>query len=303
MIRFDNRVAIVTGAGAGLGREYALLLAARGAKVVVNDIGSAMDGRDSGSTLAAAAVVEEIRAAGGLAIASNDSVADPASAQRIVDAALKEWGRVDILINNAGILRVGPLQAMALEDMHAMIAVHLMGTLYCTRAVLPLMIAQSYGRIVLTSSGVGLRGLADHCIYGATKSAMLGLMDSIKLDCKDNGVIINTVAPSAETRMSKETIRKELARHMSPRVVAPMVAWLCSENCTQSGMLLSAGGGYFYKVAFYKGPGVQFDPAQPLTLEMIDENWPRIIDMSRVEPFLGTLAGLEPNLRKLGHVA
>ncbi len=302
MIRYDDRVTIVTGAGTGLGREYALLLGSRGAKVVVNDTGGAMNGRDGGSSSAAIAVVEEIRAAGGEAIASSDSVAEPASAQRIINVALNAWGRVDILINNAGILRTGPLQEMSLADIEAMVAVHFMGTLYCTRAALPLMIAQGYGRIVLTCSGVGLRGLADHSIYGATKSGMLGLMDSIKLDCKDNGVVINTVAPSAETRMSKDTIREELARHMSPRVVAPMVAWLASENCKQSGTLLSAGGGYFYKVAFYKGRGVQFDPAQPLTLEMIDENWPGICDMSQVEPFMGTLAGLEPNLRKLGHL-
>lgn len=302
MIRFDQRVAIVTGAGAGLGREYALLLASRGARVVVNDTGRAMDGVDGGSAQVASGVVDEIRAAGGEAIASTDSVAEPAGVQRMVDSALQQWGRIDILINNAGILRTGPLHAMSLADIEAMVAVHLMGTLYCTRAVLPAMLEKGYGRIVLTSSGVGLRGLADHSIYGACKSAMLGLMDSIKLDYKDRGIAINTVAPSASTRMSKETIPEPLARNMSPSVVAPMVAWLASENCTQSGAVLSAGGGYFYKVAFFKGPGVQFDPQEPITLEMIDQSWPRIADVSKVEPFLGTLAGLEPNLRKLGRL-
>ena len=125
---------------------------------------------------------------------------------------------------------------------------------------------------------------------------------SIKLDYQDRGIAINTVAPSASTRMSKETIPEPLARNMSPSVVAPMVAWLASENCTQSGAVLSAGGGYFYKVAFFKGPGVQFDPQEPITLEMIDQSWPRIADVSKVEPFMGTLAGLEPNLRKLGRL-
>lgn len=302
MIRFDQRVAIITGAGVGLGREYALLLASRGAKVLVNDIGTAVDGADQGSAQPATAVVAEIRAAGGQAIANSDSVAELGGVQSMVDAALKQWGRIDILINNAGILRTGPLHTMSLEAIEAMIAVHLMATLYCTRAVLPCMIERGYGRIVLSSSGVGLRGLADHSVYGAAKSGMLGLMDCVKLDCKDQGVLINTVAPSADTRMSKGTIPEELARHMSPRLVAPMVAWLASENCTHSGALVSAGGGYFYKVAFFKGPGAQFDPQQPLTPEMIGENWPRIADMSQVEPFLGTLAGLEPNLRKLGRL-
>ena len=301
MIRFDNRVAIVTGAGTGLGREYALLLAARGAKVVVNDIGGAVDGQ-GGSARPAAAVVAEIKAAGGEAIANHDSVADPAGAQRIVDAALKTWGRLDILINNAGILREATLQGTSLDAIEKVIGVHLMGTIYCTRAALPAMVEQGYGRIVLTSSASGLLGRADQGVYAAAKSGMLGLMNCVKLDCKDSGVLINTVAPSADTRMSKGLIKDELARNMAPHVVAPMVAWFASESCTQSGEVVNACGGYFFKIAFYQSPGAQFDPQQPITLEMVDEAWPRISDMTRLEPYRGTLASLEPSLRKLGRI-
>jgi len=301
MIRFDHRVAIVTGSGTGLGREYALLLAARGARVVVNDVGGAVDGQ-GGSARPAAAVVDEIRAAGGSAIANHDSVADPAGAQRMVDAALAEWGRLDILVNNAGILREAPLERMALDAIEAVIGVHLMGTIHCTRAALKPMLEAGYGRIVLTSSGSGLLGLAGQSIYGAAKSAMVGLMNCMRFDLQDSGVLVNTVAPSANTRMSQGLVREELARHMAPHLVAPLVAWFASEQCRQSGDTVNAFGGCFFKVALYKSLGAQFDPQQPVTLEMIDEAWPRIADMSQPEPYRGTFASLEPGLRQLGRL-
>jgi NAD(P)-dependent dehydrogenase (short-subunit alcohol dehydrogenase family) len=301
MIRFDQRVAVVTGAGTGLGREYALLLGSRGARVVVNDTGGALDGA-GGSLGPAAAVAQEIRAAGGQAIANSDSVADAQGAQRIVDAALEEWGRIDILINNAGILREAPLERMAMDAIEAVIGVHLMGTLHCTRAALRPMIDSGYGRVVLTSSGSGLLGAAGQSVYGAAKSAMLGLMNCIRLDCKDTGVLINTVAPSAATRMSLGLVREELARHMAPHLVAPMVAWFASEQCRESGDTINAFGGCFFKVAMFKAAGAQFDPQEPVTLEMIDEAWPRISDMTRPEPYRGTVASLEPGLRRLGRL-
>ncbi|MEO8296247.1 MAG: SDR family NAD(P)-dependent oxidoreductase [Burkholderiales bacterium] len=303
MIRFDNRVAIVTGAGTGLGRAYALLLAARGARVVVNDIGGSVDGQGDGSATPAQAVVDEIKAAGGQALANFDSVADPAGAQRMVQSALDTWGRLDILINNAGILREGPLQGMSLDALEKVIGVHLMGTLYCTRAALVPMLKQRYGRIVLTSSASGLMGHADQSVYGAAKSAMLGLMNCVKLDCADTGVLINTVAPSADTRMSKGLIKHELARNMSPHLVAPMMAWFASEQCQETGQTVNACGGYFFKVALYKAAGAQFDPLEPITPEMIDAAWSdRIADLSAPEPYRGTLASLEPNLRRLGRL-
>jgi len=301
MIEFDQRVAIVTGAGTGLGREYALLLASRGARVVVNDIGGAVDGAGA-SARPAASVVEEIRAAGGQAIANHDSVSDPASAQRIVDAALNTWGRLDILVNNAGILREAPLEKMALDAIEAVIGVHLMGTIHCTRAALVPMRERGYGRIVFTSSGSGLLGLASQSVYGAAKAAMVGLMNCVTLDCKDTGVLINTVAPSANTRMSQGLVKEELARNMPPHLVAPIVAWLSSEQCRETGQTINAFGGCFFKVALYKSMGAQFDPMEPITIEMVEKAWGDILDMSAPEPYRGTFASLEPGLRKLGRI-
>jgi NAD(P)-dependent dehydrogenase (short-subunit alcohol dehydrogenase family) len=302
MTRFDGRVAIVTGAGTGLGREYALLLASHGAKVVVNDLGGNVAGDAGVSSNAADAVVKEISARGGIAVASYDSVADPAEAQRMVDSALSIWGRLDILVNNAGILREGHLEDMTLNAMEQVIAVHLMGTLYCTRAALVPMLANNYGRIVLTSSASGLMGHVNQAVYGAAKSAMLGLMNCAGLSCAGKDVKINTVVPSADTRMSRGLIKEELARNMAPHLVAPLVGWFASESCARSGEVVNACGGYFFKIAFYKSPGVQFDPHEPITLEMIDAAYERIADMSRLEPYRGTLASLEPSLRQIGRL-
>ncbi len=301
-VRFDGRVAIVTGAGTGLGREYALMLAARGAKVVINDTGRSMDGVHGEAGAAAGAVVEAILAAGGQAIACEESVADPAGVQRMIDLALTRWNRLDILVNNAGILRTAPLADMALADVEAMIAVHLMGTLYCTRAALPAMRKQGYGRIVLTTSGVGMRGLPQFSIYAAAKSAMIGLMESVRLETEGQGVTINAIAPSAITRMSSHVIPPDIAVHMKSSLVAPMVAWLASERCTDSGAIINAGGGNFRRLAIYQGRGVQFDPVEPVSPEMIATNWAAIADMSDARPFAGTLPGLAPNLRKLGRL-
>ncbi len=302
MIRFDNRVALVTGAGTGLGREYALLLAQRGARVVVNDLGSSVGGDSPSSSQAAEAVVQEIRAQGGTAVANFDSVADADGAQRMVDAALNEWGRLDVLVNNAGILRESLLQDMPLDALRKVIDVHLMGTLYCTRAALVPMLAQSYGRIVLTSSASGLMGHVNQAVYGAAKSAMVGLMNCVKLSCTDKDVLINTVAPSADTRMSKGLIREDLARNMSPQLVAPMVGWFASEDCKMTGEVVNACGGYFFKIGYYKSQGVQFDPAEPIDLDMVGDAYPRIADMSQLEPYRGTLASLEPSLRHIGRL-
>lgn len=302
MIRFDGRVAIVTGAGAGIGREYALLLAARGAKVVVNDLGAAPDGSGSNSTLPAEAVASEIREAGGEAIANTDSVADLQGAHSIVSTAVQTWGRLDILINNAGILREGRFDEMDDQAIHALMGVHLLGPIYCVRAALPVMLKQQYGRIVLTSSGSGMLGRAGHSIYGTTKTAMLGLMNCLNLDYKSTGVLVNTIVPSAETRISKGLVQPEVARHMSPRLIAPMLAYLASEHCTQTGEVINAFGGYFFKASLLQSPGVQFDPQSEITPEMIEQAWPRIVDMSEPMPYRGTIASLEPNLRKLGRL-
>jgi NAD(P)-dependent dehydrogenase (short-subunit alcohol dehydrogenase family) len=301
VIRFDGEVAIVTGAGTGLGRAYSLLLASRGARVVVNDIGGAVDGRGASST-PADRVVAEIGTTGGEATASYDSVATGEGAARLVQCAVDRYGRVDILINNAGILRESPLGAMSLGDLEAVIQVHLLGSLYCTRAALPLMLAQNYGRIVLTSSATGLVGHADQSVYGAAKAAMIGIMNCVKLDCRAANVGINTVVPSATTRMSKGLVAEDLAQYMAPEHVAALVAYFASRPCTRSGDIVHAIGGHFARIALFRAAGVQFDPVEPITIEMIEGAYERIADLSGAQPYRGTLASLEPNLRAMGRL-
>jgi len=200
-LRFDRRVAIVTGAGGGLGRCHALALAARGAKVVVNDLGGATDGT-GGSRRAAEQVADEIRAAGGEAIADGASVTDPAAVGRMVEAAMATWGRVDILVNNAGILRDKSFAKMELDDFRAVLDVHVMGAVNCTRAAWEIMRAQSYGRVVMTTSGSGLFGNFGQANYGAAKMALVGLMQTLGLEGAKHNIKVNCLAPAAITRMT-----------------------------------------------------------------------------------------------------
>ena len=201
-IRFDGRVAIVTGAGGGLGRLHALALAARGASVVVNDLGGTLDG-SGGTPTAANAVADEIRAAGGKAIANGASVTDLAAVQAMVAAAMTEWGRVDILVNNAGILRDKSFAKMEIDDFRAVMDVHLMGAVHCTKAVWETMRAQNYGRIVMTTSSSGLFGNFGQSNYGAAKMALVGLMQTLSIEGAKNDIRVNCLAPTAATRMTE----------------------------------------------------------------------------------------------------
>ena len=220
-IRFDGKVAIVTGAGGGLGREHALELARRGAKVVVNDLGGAVDGT-GGSSAAAAKVVDEIEALGGDAIANGGSVSDPAGAQSMVDDAVKAYGTADILINNAGILRDKSFKKMTHDDFEAVVKVHLIGSMYCTKAVWPVMEAKGYGRIVMTTSSSGLYGNFGQSNYGAAKLGLVGLMNTLKLEGGRKGVRVNTIAPVAATRMTADIgIPEEVMQKLKPELVTP----------------------------------------------------------------------------------
>jgi len=299
MVRFDGQVALVTGSGVGLGRAYALLLASRGAKVVVNDPGRTADGRGA-NPAAADAVVAEIRAAGGEAVANYDSIAEASGAENAIRAATAAYGRLDILVNNAGILRDAPLATSTLDDLQQVIAVNFLGSLYCTRAALPVMLTQDYGRIVLTTSGSGLFGFATQATYGAAKAAMVGLMNSVALECAGTGITINTVMPSAATRLSLGLVSEDLARMMSPETVAPLVGWLASRDCTASGDCIGAFGGHFAKLRLFKAEGQQFDPHQPITPEMVGARYDAITDMKDAAPFLGTRVTLRKLLEKEG---
>lgn len=240
-LRFDDRVAVITGAGRGLGRAYALLLAARGASVVVNDPGSSLkgDGTDAGP---AEQLVQEIRAAGGDAIANIDSVATPEGAKAIVDAAINHYGHIDILIHNAGIVRAASLKEMTLEDFDSVLDVHLRGAFYVVRAAFPLMCEAGYGRIVLTSSIGGLYGNHYQANYAAAKAGIIGLSSVAALEGEAEGVKCNVIVPGAVTRMA-EGIDTSAYPPMGPELVAPVVAWLAHEDCSINGeMLVSIAG-------------------------------------------------------------
>jgi NAD(P)-dependent dehydrogenase (short-subunit alcohol dehydrogenase family) len=242
-IRFDDRVAIVTGAGNGLGRCYALDLAARGAKVVVNDLGGARDGT-GGSVTAAQAVVDEILAAGGEALANGASVTDADAIFAMVEDVKAKWGRIDILVNNAGILRDRTFTKMTLDDFKAVLDVHLMGSVNCTKAVWDLMRDQAYGRILMTTSSTGLYGNFGQANYGAAKLALVGLMKTLALEGAKYNVRVNTIAPLAATRMTEDLMPAALLAKMGPETVAPAALYLVSEEAP-SNMILNAGGGGF----------------------------------------------------------
>jgi NAD(P)-dependent dehydrogenase (short-subunit alcohol dehydrogenase family) len=278
-IRFDDRVAIVTGAGSGLGRSHALLLAARGAHVVVNDVGGALDG-SGGSNSAADRVVAEILAAGGSAAASYESVADPEAARRIAASAVDRFGRLDIVINNAGILRDRTFAKMDLADFRAVIDVHLMGAVYCTQAAWAHMRERNYGRIVLTSSGAGLFGNFGQSNYGAAKMALVGLMNVLKLEGARNGILVNAVSPIAATRMTEASTPKNLLAHLKPEYVSAAVAYLASEACRVTGHILSAGAGYFSRTQVLEGIGVQVDPEVAGDPDTVAANFAKISDLS-----------------------
>ena len=242
-IRFDGKVAIVTGAGGGLGREHALALAARGAKVVVNDLGVARDGEGS-SASPAQSVVAEIIAAGGEAIANGASVTDPAAVQAMVDEAVAKWGSVDILVNNAGVLRDKSFAKMTLEDFRFVVDVHLMGAVNCTKAVWDGMRERNYGRIVMTTSSSGLYGNFGQSNYGAAKMALVGLMQTLSIEGAKNNIKVNCLAPTAHTRMTEDLGAALPLEALGPELVTPGLLYLVSEDAP-SRVILAAGAGGF----------------------------------------------------------
>src|SRR6187397_727084 len=242
-IRFDGRVAIVTGAGGGLGRLHALALAARGAAVVVNDLGGTLDG-NGGTPTAANAVADEIRAAGGKAIANGASVTDFRAVQAMVDAALAEWGRVDILVNNAGILRDKSFAKMELDDFKLVVDVHLMGAVNCTKAVWETMRAQNYGRIVMTTSSSGLFGNFGQANYGAAKMALVGLMQTLSIEGAKNNIRVNYLAPTAATRMTENLMPEAVLKQLEPSAVTPGLLALVSEDAPTRAILCAGAGSF-----------------------------------------------------------
>ncbi|WP_419254818.1 SDR family NAD(P)-dependent oxidoreductase [Caulobacter sp. ErkDOM-YI] len=272
-IRFDGKVAIVTGAGGGLGRQHALELARRGAKVVVNDLGGSVDG-SGGSSAAAMAVVDEIKALGGEAIAHGASVTDDAGVADMVKTTMETWGRIDILIANAGILRDKTLTKMELADFELVMQVHVWGTFKPIKAVWDIMKAQSYGRIVVTTSSSGMYGNFGQSNYGAAKMAVLGLMNTLKLEGQKNNIHINAISPVAATRMTEGLMPPEVLAKLAPEAVTPGVMYLVSDEAP-TGAILTAGAGAFALTRLYETEGVYLSDGE-LSAEGIRDHWSQI---------------------------
>ena len=278
-ITFKARVAIVTGAGGGLGRCHALDLAKRGAKVVVNDLGGNVDGSDDGSLSAAQQVVEEIKAGGGEAMANGASVTDRDQVDAMVKEVMDTYGRIDILVNNAGILRDKSFTKVEEEDFRMVLEVHLMGSVNCTKAVWEIMREQNYGRIVMTSSSSGLYGNFGQTNYGSAKMGVVGLMNTLKLEGAKYNIKCNTLAPLAGTRMTEDLMPGDVLDQIKPDYVTTAVTYMVSEDAP-TGVIIAAGAGVFSRVMVHETTGIYLGTGEDMTAENIEANWDQISDMT-----------------------
>jgi NAD(P)-dependent dehydrogenase (short-subunit alcohol dehydrogenase family) len=280
-IRFDGQVAIVTGAGNGLGRAHALALASRGAKVVVNDLGGAADGTGA-SSAAARDVVAAIEAAGGEAIANGANVAKYDEVQAMAAQAMAQWGRIDVLVNNAGILRDKSFSKMDLADFELVCDVHLMGAVNCTKAVWDIMREQQYGRIVMTTSSSGMYGNFGQSNYGAAKMGVLGLMNTLVLEGEKANIRVNTLAPGAATRMTEDLLQEEVKQLLKVEPVAEAMIALCHADAPNH-CILNAQAGSYSVTRLVESAGMWL-PRDEQTAEQIVANWDRIADHAGEQP-------------------
>jgi 3-hydroxyacyl-CoA dehydrogenase/3a,7a,12a-trihydroxy-5b-cholest-24-enoyl-CoA hydratase len=285
-LRFDGKVAIITGAGGGLGRSHALLLASRGAKVVVNDLGSSITGTGA-STRAADAVVEEIQKMGGTAVANYDSVED---GEKIVQTAINNFGRVDIVVNNAGILRDVSFLKMKDIDWDLVYKVHVRGAYKVTKAAWNYMREQNYGRIIMTSSMAGLYGNVGQTNYAMAKMGLVGFAKSLALEGKSRNILVNTIAPIAGSRLTATVMPEELIKALKPEFVSPLVAYLCHESCTETGQIFEVGAGWVAKLRWQRTEGAFFPIDRELTPEDIRDSWDVITDFTHNPSYPTTMA-------------
>ena len=283
-IRFDGKVAIITGAGGGIGRCHALELAKRGARVVVNDLGGNVDGT-GGSSAAAEKVVAEIKAAGGQAIANGASVTDLKGVDHLVQQTMDAYGRIDMLVNNAGILRDKSFSKLSMEDFRLVVDVHLMGAAYVTKAVWPVMIEQNYGRIVMVTSASGLFGNFGQTNYGAAKTGQVGLMTVLKQEGRKYNIRVNTLAPIAATRMTEAIMPPKALEALKPELVTPAVLFMLSEDAP-NGVIMTAGAGFYASVKIIESEGMVIPGA--VTVDDIAANWDKINDFSKHVSYEGT---------------
>ncbi|MCL4241805.1 MAG: SDR family oxidoreductase [Dehalococcoidia bacterium] len=286
-ISFEGQVALVTGAGAGLGRAYALDLAKRGAKVVVNDLGGDPHGQGADAA-PARKVCDEIKAAGGEATPNFDSVSSYDGGFNMVKTAIDTYGRLDVVICNAGILRDIAFHNMSEADWDAVFAVHIKGSFTVLRAAWPVFRQQSYGRVVLTTSSSGIYGQFGQANYGSAKTAMLGLMNVLKQEGAKYNVNVNTVAPVAGTRLTQTVMPQEMVERLKPELVVPAVTWMVSKECQDSGIIIEAGAGNYNRASIVKGPGVQPGMDQLKDAEWIQANWDKIMSLEGAEPMWRT---------------
>ena len=276
-IKFDDKVVIVTGAGGGLGKSHALEFARRGAKVVVNDLGGSVDG-SGGASDAANAVVEEIKAEGGEAIANGTSVADQSGVQNMIDEVMSKWGRIDVLVNNAGILRDKSFHKINLEEFNAVMDVHFQGSVYTSHAVYPIMREQNFGRIIFTTSSGGLSGNFGQANYGAAKMAMIGLMNCLKIEGQKYNVHSSAVAPVALSRMTENLFPEGIGERFLPEYVTPAVIYLASDDAP-NGAIIGAGAGVFTQFRIFETMGLALGTGDDMTPENIAAGWSSVEDM------------------------
>ena len=277
-ISFKDKVAIVTGAGGGLGRCHALQFAERGAKVIVNDLGGSVDG-SGGSSEAADKVVDEIKAMGGDAISNGSSVTDKAGVKKLVDDAMAAYGRIDILVNNAGVLRDKSFAKVTLDDFEFVVDVHMMGSVYCTKAVWPIMVEQKYGRIVMTSSSSGIFGNFGQSNYGSAKMGVVGLMNTLRIEGQKNNIKVNSLVPVAATRMTENLgMPDAVFDSLKPESVSPAVIFMSSEDAPD-GVMISAGAGVFAMAEIVHSEGIALK-GDDLNADMLAEKWSEASNMT-----------------------
>lgn len=276
-IRFDDQVAIVTGAGGGIGKQHALELARRGAKVVVNDLGGGVDG--TGTSDASEAVVDQILSEGGEAIANGASVTDLDAIKDMTEQVVSKWGQIDILVNNAGILRDKTFHNVSMDDFNLVMDVHFQGTLNCTHTIYPIMRENGYGRIVFTSSSSGVFGNFGQSNYGAAKMAMVGLMNTLKLEGQKYNVFSNTITPVAYTRMTENLMPEDFGKQFQPEYITPAVLYLASDQAP-NGAIMAAGAGVFSRILIHETMGISLGTGEDMTPENISASWEKISDMS-----------------------
>jgi 3-hydroxyacyl-CoA dehydrogenase/3a,7a,12a-trihydroxy-5b-cholest-24-enoyl-CoA hydratase len=295
-IRFDDRVVVITGAGAGLGKSHALEFARRGAKVVVNDLGGGTRGEGQGSE-AADQVVAEILEAGGEAVANYDSVEN---GEAVIRTALDNFDRVDVVVNNAGILRDSSFAKMTEEDWDLIYRVHALGAYRVTKAAWPLMLEQGYGRIINTASAAGIYGNFGQANYSFAKRGLIGFTNTLALEGAKKGIKANVIAPVAGSRLTETILPKEVVEALKPELVTPVVIKLCSQECEENGSLFEVGAGWVAKLRWERSRGACFDPNVELSAEAIDDAWEQIGDFTDAEHPLTAQETFAPVFENLG---